>query len=473
MTNIRDTIVEKRRERIARLGHSEGAAVPLEREAPLVSFLPEIGMICEIKRSSPSKGVIAAGLDAVGQAAAYITAGVRNLSILTEPTGFSGSLDDLMAVKRAYPEVAVLRKDFLFDPEDIDIAWRAGADAGLLIAGMLTADRLADLYRRAKQYGMQALVELHDAEDVEKARLFRPGLVGVNSRDLTTFTIDPLLPLKVKSMIDWPTRVVYESGIHFPEQAAFAVSSGFCGILVGESVVRDPKLPARLADAMEQAKPIAFWPYIAKRLNILKGKPLVKICGLTNEDDVRQAAQAGADLLGFVFYEKSKRRADPALLRQLKDIKVPKIAVVVEKAGDEKLDPEILALLEEGALDAVQFHGDSIPEDCARLWPAYYKAVRPVSAEAVRELPVYRCPRLLLDAAAELPGGNGVCIADNILSAWKNPLWLAGGLTTENIGEAIRKYYPELVDCASGVESSAGIKDHTLVSEFIRKAHND
>lgn len=473
MTNIRDKIVEKRRERITRLGHTEGAAVPMEREAPLVDFLPETGMICEIKRSSPSKGSIAAGLDAVGQASAYIDAGVHNLSILTEPTGFSGSLDDLMAVKRTFPDVAVLRKDFLFDPEDIDVAWRAGADAVLLIAAMLTADRLATLYQRAKRYGMQVLVELHDAEDVEKARLFRPGLVGVNSRDLVTFDIDPLLPLTIKAMLDWPTRVIYESGIHFPEQAAFAVSSGFSGILVGESVVRDPKLPSRLAAAMAQAKPIAFWQYVAKRIGVRKGRPLVKICGLANEPDARHAAEAGADLLGFVFWEQSKRRAAPELLRQIRDIKIPKIAVVVEKAGDKKLDPEIHDLLEEGALDAVQFHGDSTPDDCARLWPAYYKVVRPANAEEVFDLPGYRCPRLLLDAAADLPGGNGVRIKSSVLAAWEKPLWLAGGLTPDNIVEVIEKYLPELVDCASGVESSPGHKDHNLVTEFIRKAHDD
>ncbi len=455
------------------LGHTEGAAVPKEREAPLVDFLPEVGMICEIKRSSPSKGNIAAGLDAAQQASAYIEAGVRNLSILTEPTGFSGSLDDLMAVKRTYPDVAVLRKDFLFDPEDIDVAWRAGADAVLLIAGMLTADRLATLYRRAKEYGMQALVELHDAEDVEKARLFRPGLVGVNSRDLVTFDIDPLLPLRIKSMIDWPTKVVYESGIHFPEQAAFAVSSGFHGILVGESVVRDPKLPARLAAAMAKAKPVSFWQHVAKRISARKGGPLVKICGLANEPDARHAAEAGADMLGFVFWKESKRRADPELLRQIRDIRIPKIAVVVEKAGDKKLEPEIHALLEEGALDAVQFHGDATPDDCARLWPAYYKAVRPAGAVEACDLPGYRSPRLLLDAAADLPGGNGVRTKASVLAAWEKPLWLAGGLTQDNIGEVIEKYLPELVDCASGVESSPGHKDHKLVSEFIRKAYND
>ena len=98
--NIRDQIVAQRRARIAALGYTEGVDVPLRREVPIVPFLREPGLICEVKRRSPSKGDIAPGLDAVDQAGLYVNAGVRNLSVLTVPEGFGGSLDDMMQVKR-------------------------------------------------------------------------------------------------------------------------------------------------------------------------------------------------------------------------------------------------------------------------------------------------------------------------------------------------------------------------------------
>lgn len=467
MTNIREQIVAERRRRVAALGHGEGAALPAARTAPLVPFMAEPGMICEIKRASPSKGKIAADLDVVAQTGRYVASGAANISVLTEPGGFSGSLDDLRAVKEAFPATAALRKDFLFDPEDIDVAWRAGADAVLLIAAMLPADRLADLYRLAKQRGMEVLVELHDAADVAKARAFRPGLVGVNSRDLATFRLDPLLPLRVKALVDWPARVVYESGIRHPEQAAFAAASGFAGILVGEAVVRDPALPRRLLDAMRAAKPDRFWNRLAARMNELAGRPLVKICGLTREGDARLARDLGADLLGFVFWDKSPRRADPALLAKIAHLDTPKVAVVVGAKESPALDAGIKTLLADGLLDAVQFHGDERPEDCAALWPAYYKAVRPNGRPEAENPGDFRCPRVLLDAHAATPGGSGTRVADEIAAAWRAPLWLAGGLGPGNVRAAVADHSPELVDVAGGVEEMPGVKNRDKLAAFM------
>ncbi len=104
--NIRDEIVAKRQARVNRLGHAEGADVPRRREVPIAPFLGENGLICEVKRRSPSKGDIAPGLDAVAQAGLYLGAGAKNLSVLTEPEGFGGSLDDLIRVKRQFPHAA-------------------------------------------------------------------------------------------------------------------------------------------------------------------------------------------------------------------------------------------------------------------------------------------------------------------------------------------------------------------------------
>ena len=456
--NIRDDIVAKRQARINELGHTEGADVPKRREVPIVPFLGESGLICEVKRRSPSKGDIAPGLDAVAQAGIYLNAGARNLSVLTEPTGFGGSLDDLMRVKRQFPQASVIRKDFLFDNADIDVAWRAGADAVLLIAGMLSADRLNMLYRCAKGLGLEALVEIHDDEDLAKARTVAPNLVGINSRDLVTFRLDPMLPVKVKSGIDWDARVVYESGISHPDQARFAIGAGFSGLLVGEGVVRNPELAGQLLDAMAQAAPKRFWPEIGRRVAVAGGKPLVKICGLTREADARIAADLGADVLGFVFYEKSPRAAQADLLHRLRDIDIPKVAVVVNPAGAQSLPAAVLELLQEGAVDAVQLHGEETPDDCARLWPVAYKALRPASVDDVPAADAYRSPRILLDAAAEVPGGSGKRVGLDVLDAWTKPLWLAGGITPENAARITAARSPELLDVASGVEESPGVK---------------
>ncbi len=466
--NIRDEIVAKRQARVNQLGHAEGADIPRRREVPIVPFMGENGLICEVKRRSPSKGDIAPGLDAVAQAGIYLGAGAKNLSVLTEPEGFGGSIDDLMRVKRRYPQAAVIRKDFLFDNADIDVAWRAGADAVLLIAGMLSADRLNMLYRCAKGLGLEALVEIHDDEDLEKARAVKPNLVGVNSRDLRTFRIDPLLPVRVKAGVDWPARVVYESGIQRPDQAAFAVGAGFAGLLVGEGVVRDPGLAGELLQAMAGAREARFWPEIGRRLLGARSRPLVKICGLTREEDARLAADAGADVLGFVFYDKSPRAARPELLRALRDLPTPKVGVVVNAAGAEALPAAVAELLRNGELDAAQFHGGETPDDCARLWPVGYKALRPAGAGDVGAADGYRCPRVLLDAHADVPGGSGKRVGLDVLDAWRGPLWLAGGVTPDNARRIAEARRPELIDVAGGVEKEPGVKDAGKVRDLIK-----
>ncbi len=176
--NVRDNIVAQRRARIARQGHDMGAALPAARTAPLVPFGAPPFLVCEIKRRSPSRGALSAGLDAVAQARLYAERGVRNISVLTEQDNFGGSLEDLARVKEALPQLSLLRKDFLLDAEDIDVSWRAGADAVLLIAAILDAATLAALHHHATELGMQALVEVHDADDAAKCLTFAPPLTG-------------------------------------------------------------------------------------------------------------------------------------------------------------------------------------------------------------------------------------------------------------------------------------------------------
>jgi indole-3-glycerol phosphate synthase/phosphoribosylanthranilate isomerase len=472
--------------------------VPAARGVPLQPFLRDPGLICEIKRRSPSRGDIDAGLDPVDLAAAYRERGVRSVSVLTEENHFAGSLADLIAVKQAYPDLAVLRKDFLLDEEDLEISFRAGADAVLLIASILDEPTLRRLHDRALGLGMAALVELHEPGDFVKGRAVRPELVGINARNLADFSVDLLTPIRLRTAIDWPHRAVFESGAFTHEDGLLVSSSGFDGLLVGEAAVRDqdaiPGLIAGLrgepVPASGAAQPVAakpatprhavpggsrpFWSSIGELLaNRVATRPLVKICGITNRDDARLAAEQGADLLGFVFAD-SPRRASADVVRECSGLGVLRVAVVVTGSHPETgearpLPHEVVELIAEGQIDAVQFHGDEAPDECASQAFPYYKALRPGTPEAVRQIAEYRSPRVLLDArSAKAYGGTGTRIDDAVLRAAQEygPLWIAGGLSDENIGEIARQWEPELVDVSSGLEAEAGRKDHERVRRF-------
>ncbi len=255
--NIRDTIVESRRVRLQTKGHAQGLPLPETRTAPLVPFSPPPLLICEIKRRSPSRGNIDPGLDPVQRAHEYYLGGVRTFSILTEEEFFGGSLSDLVAVKTAHPEATILRKDFLLDSEDVDVSFRLGADAILLIASVLEKERLDALYRQATDLGLSVLVEVHTKEDVEKVRSLRPEWVGINARNLETFRTDLLHPLRVRGWIDWSAKVVFESGVQSPSDGWFVGSAGFEGLLVGESVVRNPSSVPKLRLSYEEGYEMA------------------------------------------------------------------------------------------------------------------------------------------------------------------------------------------------------------------------
>ena len=465
---VAGSIAKRRRALVGERGHALGAAVPDRRVQPLAPFGAAPFLICEVKRRSPSRGDIAPGVDAVEQARLYVAQGVRSISVLTETENFGGSLDDLMRIKAAFPGLSLLRKDFLLDEEDIEMSWRAGADAVLLIASMLKPGRLAAMHRRALSLGMEALVELHDAADVEVCRALAPGLTGVNARDLATFRVDPLLPLALAGSIDWKTRRVYESGVRTAEDILLARGAGFSGVLVGETVMREPRrIPELLAGFLPPARD--FWMRLSGRRRA--GRPLGKVCGITRAADAEMALALGADLLGFVCAA-SRRRAEKSLLHDLRDLPVLKVAVVVAEEGAARMDPDVEGLLQEGLIDAVQLHGQERPEDCARLAFPYYKAVRVRSREDGEAMGSYYCPRVLADAySPDAAGGTGRRIAPELARELRNgrPLWLAGGIGPDNVGDVLRDLSPELIDASSGLEESPGRKDPERLRRFFEE----
>jgi indole-3-glycerol phosphate synthase len=200
---------------------------------------PELALIAEVKRRSPSKGDIAPGLDAVARARAYESAGADAISVLTEPDRFGGSLDDLRAVAAAVA-LPVLRKDFIVDACQVREAAGAGAAAVLLIVAALSDDDLALLLEECAACGLDALVEVHDLADLSRARTAGAVLVGVNNRDLTTLKVDLATTERLVPAIGPTAFPVSESGIAGPADASRVAAAGARGLLVGEALVRTP-----------------------------------------------------------------------------------------------------------------------------------------------------------------------------------------------------------------------------------------
>jgi len=208
---------------------------------------PGLSVIAEVKRRSPSRGVLAAGLDAVAQARIYEDAGATAISVLTEPLHFDGSLDDLVEVGDAVA-VPVLRKDFVLDPAQVFEARAAGADAVLLIVAALGADMLRRMIAAAAEAGIDALVEVHDREEAATARATGATLIGVNNRDLETFVTDLGVAEALAPTVQAEGIVtVAESGIHTADDAGRMRSAGYDAILVGEALVVSDDPAASLA----------------------------------------------------------------------------------------------------------------------------------------------------------------------------------------------------------------------------------
>ena len=215
----------------------EAGGLPAARSLESALAVPGLSVIAEIKRRSPSRGELAADLDPVVQSAAYEAGGAAVISVLTEPTFFSGSLEDLTLVRQTVG-IPVLRKDFIVDAAQIWESRLAGADAVLLIVAALTEAELEELIAEAAAAGLGALVEIHTAEEAERALAAGARVVGINNRDLETFSVrletaEELAPLVAGA----PVRVA-ESGIFRGPDARRMADAGYQAVLVGEALVR-------------------------------------------------------------------------------------------------------------------------------------------------------------------------------------------------------------------------------------------
>lgn len=243
---ILDKIVNRKKEEVAEL---KGGGIRLpdsfiesDIEPPrgfrraLVDYRG-ISIIAEVKKASPSKGVISPDFNPAAVAANYQRQGAQAVSVLTDVDFFQGSLLHMMQVRQQI-RLPVLRKDFIIDFTQISQAAAHGADAILLIAAILEATQIKEFRRAASEFGMDSLVEIHDEHDVDKALAADADLIGINNRNLNDFSVDINTTFRLKKLIPDSIPVISESGLSRAEEFELLKQHGICGALVGESLMR-------------------------------------------------------------------------------------------------------------------------------------------------------------------------------------------------------------------------------------------
>lgn len=210
-----------------------------------------INLIAEIKKRSPSKGVIRVGFDPVQIALAYNAAGASAISVLTDERFFDGKLEYLKIVKERVT-IPILRKDFIIDEYQVYQSAVYGADAILLIANILTQEELNKFYSIAKEIGMDVMVEVHNAEEVEKALSTPASIIGINNRDLNDFNVDIDVTQQLIRMIPENKVIVSESGIESYEQVMFLKSLGVNAVLIGETFMRADNIGEKVREFIRE-----------------------------------------------------------------------------------------------------------------------------------------------------------------------------------------------------------------------------
>ena len=461
-------ILAARRRRLAagELAPRGAAVIPSDG----ARFLAALGVggprvIAEIKHRSPSAGTMLSGgrssqppgppgsPDEVWSAIRavardYRRAGAAAISVVTEPDFFGGDLAWLPEVKRI-SGLPVLMKDFVVDELQLDLALSLGADAVLLIVAALEDASLERLHRAARERGLAVLVEAHDEEEVRRALAAGAEIVGLNARDLRTFQVDLDRIVALGTRLPSGVVRVAESGIHSSDDVERLAAAGFDAFLVGESLLRsgDP----------------------ASALRALRGEGTteVKVCGVTRVGDLAAAEVLGVDWIGLNLSPRSPRRVSVERARELREASRFSKGIVAVVAGNSVSEAE--AIVDEVRPDVLQWHDEFSARSGLDVPVPVWQVVR-VGRDSLEEAAAWPADVLLLDAAhASLAGGTGETWNWRLLSHFPatQSVFVAGGLSPENVARAIGECTPAGVDVASGVESAPGIKDHTKLAAFL------
>ena len=468
---ILDTIVEATKVRVAQEKKVEtpeavkaaALALPSDTGFPFEAALrqQDFNFICEVKKASPSKGIIAEHFPYLDIAKEYEEAGAAAISVLTEPDFFKGDKKYLQEIASTV-KIPVLRKDFIIDEYQIYQAKVWGASAILLICACLDVPTLTKFRELADSLGLSSLVEAHDEQEVQMAIDCGARIIGVNNRNLKDFTVDVQNSVRLRNLVQDDVIFVSESGLETPEDIQVLRDNNIGVALMGETFMRSPNKVEKLA--------YLYGPTYYT--------PKVKMCGISKVDTILAVVEAKPDYMGLVFAP-SKRQVTVEQAKTLvealhKQCKEQNDTVSIKTVGvfvNETLD-NLVTIANEANLDVVQLHGDEdeafIQSLKERTNVEVWKAIQIRSAVDAAAWIDSSADMLLFDAYhKDERGGTGDVFDWSCLDTFERPFMLAGGIDSTNVARAIRTVRPYGIDISSGIETN-GVKDDEKITAFTK-----
>ena len=482
---ILDKIIEATKIRVAQEKQVESPeavkaaalALPSDTGFPFEAALrqQDFNFICEVKKASPSKGIIAEHFPYLDIAKEYEVAGAAAISVLTEPDFFKGDKKYLQEIASTV-KIPVLRKDFIIDEYQIYQAKVWGASAILLICACLDVPTLTKFRELADSLGLSSLVEAHDEHEVQMAIDCGARIIGVNNRNLKDFTVDVQNSVRLRNLVQDDVIFVSESGLETPEDIQVLRDNNIGVALMGETFMRSPNKVEKLA--------YLYGPTYYT--------PKVKMCGISNVETIPAIIDAKPDYMGLVFAP-SKRQVTVEQAKTLVE-ELYKQNVVGNNSEVEQTEPvtsldtassetiktvgvfvnetveNLLKIAEEVKLDVIQLHGDEDEsfiqilkeQSNVEVW----KAIQVRSAADAEKWIDSSADMLLFDAYhKDERGGTGEVFDWSSLDEFDRPFMLAGGIDSTNVARAIRTVRPYGIDISSGIETE-GMKDNEKIKAF-------
>ena len=473
---ILDKIIEATKIRVAQEKQVESPeavktaalALPSDTGFPFEAALrqQDFNFICEVKKASPSKGIIAEHFPYLDIAKEYEVAGAAAISVLTEPDFFKGDKKYLQEIASTV-KIPVLRKDFIIDEYQIYQAKVWGASAILLICACLDVPTLTKFRELADSLGLSSLVEAHDEHEVQMAIDCGARIIGVNNRNLKDFTVDVQNSVRLRNLVQDDVIFVSESGLETPEDIQVLRDNNIGVALMGETFMRSPNKVEKLA-------------YLYGSTYYT---PKVKMCGISKVETIPAVVEAKPDYMGLVFAP-SKRQVtvDQAktLVEELHKQYTKRYNNGAEQSNNDEIKTvgvfvnetldNLVSIATEANLDVVQLHGDEdeafIQSLKERTNVEVWKAVQIRSAADAEAWIDSRADMLLFDAYhKDERGGMGEVFDWSSLDEFERPFMLAGGIDSTNVARAIRTVRPYGIDISSGIETD-GVKDDEKIKAF-------
>jgi len=477
---ILDKIIEATKIRVAQEKQVESPesvkaaalALPSDTGFPFEAALrqQDFNFICEVKKASPSKGIIAEHFPYLEIAKEYEVAGAAAISVLTEPDFFKGDKKYLQEIASTV-KIPVLRKDFIIDEYQIYQAKVWGASAILLICACLDVPTLTKFRELADSLGLSSLVEAHDEHEVQMAIDCGACIIGVNNRNLKDFTVDVQNSVRLRNLVQDDVIFVSESGLETPEDIQVLRDNNIGVALMGETFMRSHNKIEKLA-------------YLYGSTYYI---PKVKMCGISKVETIPAVVEAQPDYMGLVFapskrqvtvdqakilvselHKQYANRYNRDVIQWSNDV-VQEFIKTVGVFVNETLD-NLVTIVKETNLDVVQLHGDEdeafIQSLKERTNVEVWKAVQIRSAADAEAWIDSSADMLLFDAYhKDERGGTGEIFDWSCLDEFERPFMLAGGIDSTNVARAIRTVRPYGIDISSGIETN-GVKDDEKIKAF-------